>query len=467
MGSRRQQHISPADALAAVTAHPAENQAQLVPLKDITVDQTLQVRVDGLDEDTVMNYMSTIGNGETLPAIILYHLQDDTLLLSSGFHRLEAHKRLGVLEIAAEIREGTRRDAVEFAFEDNRGHGLPLRNKDKRAFALARLDDGTWSNLSNRELARRLGVDHKTISLWLEIHQKTTGEFSPVSRTEVIGKDGRKYDTSRIVEANRQRTKAAFEVGQVVWIAEARLVDKIITVEWVDVEWRYKMKVSTKMWLADDLEIAAGGLRPGTMTSANQPPSYRLNRTLGDLEGQRWALGEEGGLVVYQVREFVSSAHPIFWLGYTCEGGLIYSRGLSGRTWYPANAATDTQQRAAQELMPSFVPVDDEEEDWTPEEMERPDGPPYVSLEMAERGQSSATLLSGELKRANVFLGGMEGFVEQFLGVIEEYAEEWTREEAFELLDNTYALLESMLGRVDAVAESIDYPMPGKGVKGD
>lgn len=187
--------------------------AKQVRIADITIDQSLQVRVHGLDENTVQEYMTTLTNGEGLPAIRVYRLEDDTLLLSSGFHRLEAHKRLEREFIAAEIVTGTRRDAVEYAYEDNRKHGLKLTNQDKRAFLIARLLDGTWFELSNQELGRRLGVDHKTVADWIKKHNESTGENSPVERTHTVGRDGKRRDTSGIVEANRKRAKPEITPG--------------------------------------------------------------------------------------------------------------------------------------------------------------------------------------------------------------------------------------------------------------
>lgn len=178
--------------------------AKSIAIDSITADPALQVRVDGLNEGTVQNYMAVLENGETLPAIVVFRLPDGGLLLSSGFHRLEAHKRLGLVEIAAEIREGTRQDAIRFAFEDNKSHGLPLSNKDKKAYMLGRLEDGMWSQIGNREIARQLGISHVTVMRWIEEHN-STGTNVPVTRTQVVGSDGRTYNTEKIRQANQER----------------------------------------------------------------------------------------------------------------------------------------------------------------------------------------------------------------------------------------------------------------------
>lgn len=178
--------------------------AKSIAIDSITIDPALQVRVDGLNEGTVQNYMAVLENGDTLPAIVVFRLPDGGLLLSSGFHRIEAHKRLGLVEIAAEIREGTRQDAIRFAFEDNKSHGLPLSNKDKKAYMLARLEDEMWSQIGNREIARQLGISHVTVMRWIEEHN-STGTNVPVTRTQVVGADGRTYNTEKIRQANHAR----------------------------------------------------------------------------------------------------------------------------------------------------------------------------------------------------------------------------------------------------------------------
>ncbi len=184
--------------------------AKMIPISSITVDQSLQVRVDGLKEETVQDYMNAIGNGVKLPEIVVYDLPDGSRLLSSGFHRLEAHRRLGLIEIAAEVRQGTRREAVDFALQDNLHHGLPLTNRDKKAFLISRLLDKSWDGISNRELAKQIGVDHKTVGNWLNENNITTGENSPVGRTSTKGADGKTRNTAGISEANRARAKHVF-----------------------------------------------------------------------------------------------------------------------------------------------------------------------------------------------------------------------------------------------------------------
>ncbi len=60
-------------------------------------------------------------------------------------------------------RQGTQRDAVLFSVGANGAHGQRRTNEDKRRAVLCLLNDGEWSHWSNSEIARRCGVNHKTV----------------------------------------------------------------------------------------------------------------------------------------------------------------------------------------------------------------------------------------------------------------------------------------------------------------
>lgn len=84
--------------------------------------------------------------------------------LWDGFHRIEAAVRVGWLDIEAEIRPGTRRDAVLLSCGANADHGLRRSNADKRRAVETLLRDTEWGKWSDREIARRCGVHNSTVS---------------------------------------------------------------------------------------------------------------------------------------------------------------------------------------------------------------------------------------------------------------------------------------------------------------
>ena len=59
----------------------------------------------------------------TFPPVIVFREGDD-YWLADGFHRVAARRQAGIRHIEAEIREGTKRDAVLYAAGANAHHGL-------------------------------------------------------------------------------------------------------------------------------------------------------------------------------------------------------------------------------------------------------------------------------------------------------------------------------------------------------
>jgi hypothetical protein len=78
--------------------------------------------------------------------------------LADGFHRVAAAKKGECGEIVADVRSGTRRDAILYSVGANATHGLRRTNADKRRAVLTLLGDEEWSQWSDREIARRCGV---------------------------------------------------------------------------------------------------------------------------------------------------------------------------------------------------------------------------------------------------------------------------------------------------------------------
>jgi hypothetical protein len=97
--------------------------------------------------------------GTVLPPVTLFFDGSD-YWLADGFHRYHAHNKIGALEIAADVRNGTKRDAVLFSVGANGTHGLQRTNADKRRAVETLLGDDEWSVWSDREIAKRCGVSN-------------------------------------------------------------------------------------------------------------------------------------------------------------------------------------------------------------------------------------------------------------------------------------------------------------------
>lgn len=187
-----------------------ESRAVRLPLADITVDGRVQVRVAGLDADTVAAYATVFGEGGEFPPVVVFRDErDGALYLADGFHRVAAARQAGLTEIAAEVRPGGLAGAIEYAEEANLTHGLNLTVRDKRAIFERRLARGhEWATWSNRALAAVLGVSEGTIRNWRTELEKTTAQFCAVAPQKRVGADGREYDVRNIQAAAKQRAQS-------------------------------------------------------------------------------------------------------------------------------------------------------------------------------------------------------------------------------------------------------------------
>jgi hypothetical protein len=129
----------------------------------IIVDTGIQARVK-LDPDTIADYAEAMASGVEFPPVIAFEdPETGKKHLADGFHRAGAAEKAGLHHIRAEIRPGTRRDAILFAVGANATHGLPRRNADKRRAVRMLLEDPEWVQWNSREIARQCGVSHTLV----------------------------------------------------------------------------------------------------------------------------------------------------------------------------------------------------------------------------------------------------------------------------------------------------------------
>ena len=136
----------------------------LIKLSDVATDDDLQPRVK-INDDVVDEYASSMQHGEIFPPIIVFS-DGQKNWLADGYHRYYAAKKAGLDSLGAEFRTGTRTDALRFALSANATHGLKRSQADKRRVVLIAIRE--FSNLSNREIARLVKVDDKTVGKYRE-----------------------------------------------------------------------------------------------------------------------------------------------------------------------------------------------------------------------------------------------------------------------------------------------------------
>ena len=186
-------------------APPATESRNIVSLQwtAIRTDGGTQARIT-IDEETVSEYADAMRKGARFPAIICYY-DGETYWLADGFHRHKAHFQAhGTAEkIAAEVRQGTRRDAVLFAVGANSDHGLRRTHADKRNAVLTLLRDEEWAGWSDRQIAERTKTTHPFVGKLRRELTETTGNNYQSTRT---GADGRTIDTAKIGANQPTRT---------------------------------------------------------------------------------------------------------------------------------------------------------------------------------------------------------------------------------------------------------------------
>ncbi len=144
----------------------------------IATDGGTQIRVNGLNEEQVANYVDALERHASFPPIDVFH-DGTNFWLADGFHRLEAHKRAGREKITARVEAGgSQREARLFAAGANSDNGLPRSRADRWHAVEVFLDDEKCQALSDREIARRARVSHTFVSKVRKSREPNAGDDS-------------------------------------------------------------------------------------------------------------------------------------------------------------------------------------------------------------------------------------------------------------------------------------------------
>ena len=135
-------------------------------------DGGAQMRVE-MTETIIEEYAEAMVAGDVFPPIIVFFDETDHWL-ADGYHRTEVAKVLGREEIAADVRQGTKRDAWLFGIGANGKHGLRRSQADKRKAILALLADKELGKASDRKITQLANCDHKTVG---KIRRELSGEI--------------------------------------------------------------------------------------------------------------------------------------------------------------------------------------------------------------------------------------------------------------------------------------------------
>lgn len=163
-----------------------------INIKTIRIDGGTQSRVE-INNEIVTEYADAIKSGAEFPEVVVFNDGVDNWL-ADGFHRFHAHNQAGKTSIAADVRQGTLRDAKLFSFGANGTHGQRPSNADRRKSVLEMLNDSEWSKWSDSQIAKTCDVHHSTVA----VHRKSLAESASDKSAE------RTYKTKKGTTATMQ-----------------------------------------------------------------------------------------------------------------------------------------------------------------------------------------------------------------------------------------------------------------------
>lgn len=184
-----------------------------IRLADVAFDAGTQIR-SAIDQQVVADYAEAMTAGATFPPIVLFH-DGNAHYLADGFHRFMAAQRIEWREIDADVRAGTKEDALWFALGANKTNGKRLSDQDKKHAIVLAIK--TWPTKSMNEIAEQVGCSRK----WVQDvrDQVATTSLLPAS---VTGRDGKVYPAKRGPQIDqRQQIEELLRAG-----VEARRICK-------------------------------------------------------------------------------------------------------------------------------------------------------------------------------------------------------------------------------------------------
>lgn len=128
-----------------------------VALTSIAFSEGTQVRAS-IDVGLVGEYAEAMADGAVFPPIVVFH-DGNRYYLADGFHRFLAAQRFEARDIAADVRAGTKADALWFALGANRKNGKRLSETDKRHAIVLALQ--TWPDKSQNQIAEQVGCTQR------------------------------------------------------------------------------------------------------------------------------------------------------------------------------------------------------------------------------------------------------------------------------------------------------------------
>jgi hypothetical protein len=163
------------------TGQKLNSEHRRIRVEAIRTDAGTQSRAH-ISDLVVADYAEAMIRGEKFPPVVVFQNNGD-LILASGFHRVKACRAARFISIAAEVRQGTRTDALKYSLQSNHAHGLRRTNDDKRHAVKLALTE--FSNLSDRVIANMCAVSQPFVGI---VRRELKTVISSETR---LGRDGK------------------------------------------------------------------------------------------------------------------------------------------------------------------------------------------------------------------------------------------------------------------------------------
>lgn len=143
------------------------------PLSSISTAHRTQVRKNAIHDSQVQRLRALIADGTVLDAVDLVRLDDGTLVMADGHHRLQAYKEEGFTHfpMPPNIYEGDIATAISIGLRRNGSHGMPLSPEEKRA--QIRRIFSLCPGKRHKDIAEECHVSVSTVGrVWRDMHRE-------------------------------------------------------------------------------------------------------------------------------------------------------------------------------------------------------------------------------------------------------------------------------------------------------
>lgn len=180
-----------------------------VKLDTLILDSAAQPRID-IDWVLASEYAEAMRDGAKFPPIIVFC--NGKNWLADGFHRVSAAKQAGLSELAADIRQGTRRDAILYSVGANAENGKRRTNGDKHRAVKTLLQDEEWQTWSNEKIAKTCRVNPHMVAeikltLNIQSDERTYTTKHGTVATMHTANIGNRIDISALWNAEQERKR--------------------------------------------------------------------------------------------------------------------------------------------------------------------------------------------------------------------------------------------------------------------